>query len=239
MPTHFAFFHSHFHQLFRFTSMNKNWKLYIKINKSHRMCSLPTFVIRLHIKCEAAEVRETITQRSFPSEMLSIYVATLNCHYVFNTRSKLYTNISSPASGIKNYSRDALLRLKTQTAIDVHPGDSKKCWRYRNLSFISSSLGSPTENVKHNWGNQIDCGTKIGSSSSVPLYQNRFMNMSNICPSNKWARPPRSQNETLCIYLTCGCEWEWNIKMRRINLSANAEWRRMLHKSYFKSSRLQ
>lgn len=36
------FFPSHFHQTrCRFTSMNKNWKLYIKINKSHHMCMHP------------------------------------------------------------------------------------------------------------------------------------------------------------------------------------------------------
>lgn len=53
------------------------------------------------------------------SPFVSAYVATLNCHYKFNTRSKLYC--SFPTFGIKNYSRDVLLCLKTQTS--VRPGD--------------------------------------------------------------------------------------------------------------------
>lgn len=62
---------SQFHQHLRFTSMNKNWKLYIKINKSHDVCShflpsqlfsLQTFVIRLNVY--QAEVRETIIQQN-------------------------------------------------------------------------------------------------------------------------------------------------------------------------------
>jgi hypothetical protein len=145
---------------------------------------------------------KNLTCDASASFCVSIYVATLsNRHYKFNTRSQTIqqTLASSFYSGIKNYSRDVLLLSKTQTneqiEIDVcapsGPGDADGCFSGRCsgtccvATFLLPGKASNTHNNRResNWlwhENRI-----IIIHFSPPLYQNRFMNMSNICASNK------------------------------------------------------
>lgn len=150
------------------SSMNKNRRIFVKINKSHHACALAG---SKHLSF--VEVRDAITQPertvilfhhpnlTCDAASPSTYVATLNRHYKFNTRSELYTLACQPFS-IKNYSRDVLLRSANNNWC---PAQVTRSYAHSTVFcvVIPSLAGSI---IRHNRGRQIDCGTKIGSSSS-------------------------------------------------------------------------
>lgn len=185
--------------------------------------------------------------------LLSIYVATLNSHYKFNTRSKLYTSISRLQLLVLKITHEMFYcaRRQKQTKIDVVPGCELRC--------VSFPLQEETHNVLSlpgwkNWNRQLQL-----RESNWLWHENRIIIIHPPFRIDLWTcqifgqatngMDPtfQSQKYTLCIYLTLSTR-ERNkyqmLKGKQRALSGESIYLQIWNKNHsinhlFKSSRLQ